>query len=198
MTRILGTSQNLGGVNEAAVNKDRELAVRAISEDIALHRVDEGFGFSVYTGRINLTTDTFRPVLYIKNNDTDDLVFTTVLTGASPSTGGANDAVLLEQVGNILVTDDLVANGTDLIAFNRNVGAPRQFAGDIKLKADAIPSGNEIKANGVLSTFTDPAPIPLTTIIPKGSAVAIGVTPPAGNTSQDLTIQLSFHLKEDL
>lgn len=197
--RIAGTSPSgKGSVNQAHVNDEGELSVRATTEEEPIHRVREGEGYTIYTGRITLTTDTFRPVLYIKNNDVEDLVFTTLVVGASPSTGGANDGVLIEQLGNIAVTDDIVQTGTDLIAFNRNSGVNRPFVGDIKLKSDATPSGNEVKGNGVLSDFRGGSPISLTSIIAKGQSVAIGVTPPSGNTSQDVTVSLAFHLEESL
>ena len=197
--RLTGTSPSKkGGVNEQKVNDEGQALTRATTEDETIHQVRAGEAYTVYTGRFNVVDALFHPFLYIKNNDDEDLIFTTIITGAAPSTSGANNAVLVENIGNILTTDDLVANGADLPVINRNLGSSRPFDGVVKFKADAVASGNEVRANGVLSDFDDATSIPLTVVVPKGGTVALGLTCPAGNTSQDITVTLSFHLDEQL
>lgn len=197
--RLIGTSPSgKGGINEQKVNSEGQAHTRATTEVEELHQSRAGEAYTVYTGRFNVVDALFHPFLYIKNNDIEDLIFTTIIVGANPSTGGADNAVLVENIGNILVTDDIVATGADLVAFNRNGGVTRPFVGVIKFKSNAVASGNEIRANGVLSDFDDAQPIPLTTIVPKGGVVALGLTCPTANTSQDITVTLSFHLNESL
>lgn len=194
--RIEGTS-NDGSLNIAKVNKEGQLNVRAISATEVEHSVEEGDAFQVYTGVINIANDSQTAILYIKNDDTSDIFLTSATIGTRPSTGGADNVVLVESVAGVLPTDEIVTSGIDVPAINRNGGASRQFAGVVK-KGPTASAVSGVPASGVLSDFTLERQLEVTNIIPKGGSLALEVVPPAGNTSLDMTLSVGFHILEEI
>lgn len=192
--QIEGTS-NDGGLNRAKVNKEGQLNTRSISATEVEHSVAEGDAFQAYAGVITLTSDVRTAVLYIQNNDTSDMFLTSATIGSRPSTGGADNVMLVESVGNVVASDDIVQNGIDVPVINRNGGASRQFAGIAK-KGPSAAAVNGVSASGVLSDFTLERQLEVTNIIPKGGSLALEVIPPAGNTGMDITVSIGFHVLE--
>lgn len=181
-----------GALRKAGLQKDR-LKTRSVSTDEILFAVKEGRAFQSYTEEIVLTGAAKLLAFYIKNNDVAPILVTSATIGSSPSTGGANDGLLIEQVGNISPLDDIVVSGTDIVATNRKSGDPRSFVGDIK-KGPQAASGNEFPGNGVLADFTKRETFDLSAEIPKGGTTGISIRPPIGNTSITVTITISFHV----
>ncbi len=192
--RIEGVS-NDGGLNIAKVNKEGQLKTRSVTATEIENSVASGDAFQVYTGVINLTSSAKTAVLYLQNDDVSDILVTGATIGAGLSTGGANNSVLVEAVGNTATSDDIVQNGTDVPFINRNGGAARQFVGVCR-KGPSTSAVNGVPVSGALSDYTVEQQFELTNIISKGGNLAIEVTPPAGNTGMNMTITVSFHVIE--
>jgi hypothetical protein len=195
MAQIQGSSRNSASLNTANVTTEGQLTTRSITATETEHAVAEGLGFSVYTGVINLTDAARVALLYLQNNDDSDILLTSATIGSGASTGGANNIVLVESVGNVLPTDDIVQNGSDVVIINRNGGAARQFDGVAKT-GPRLPAVNGVATGGELSDFTDAQQIDLTTVVPRGGSLALEVQAPTGNTSMDISVSISFHIIE--
>jgi len=191
MAKVTGRDET-GVTREAGLVKDR-LKTRSVSTDEILFAVQEGRAFQTYTTEMVLTGTAKLMVFYIKNNDVAPILVTSATIGSGVSTGGTDNGVLIEQVGNISAADDIVASGTDVIATNRDNGSPRAFVGDIKKGPQAV-SGVEFPANGVLADITKGRTFELSAEIPKGGTSGISIRPPAGNTSITVTLTVSFHV----
>lgn len=194
---IQGINGAGGQINQAKVNTEGGLKIRGSVASESEHSVIEGDGFQAFTGIINMTTDVKQSVFYVQNQDTADIMLTSITVGSNISTGGADNSILLESVGNTAVSDAIVTSGTDVQSFNANGGSARQFTGLIK-KGPQTSAVNGVSVNGVLADFTTGKQFNLTLIVPKGGSAAIEVTPPAGNTSMNLTIALAFHIVENI
>lgn len=185
--------------NAARVNNENEVAVRAVTSGIALHRVEEGEGFNINTGLINLGTAVSTAVLYIKNTDINSIVVTSATVFAGATTGGTLNELTVQQVGNFDASSNIITGGTDGIAFNRNVGtASRTFNGTIKIGGDGLSFTNGVAAQQTTESFPSTRDFDLTTIIPVGGEVGVSVTPPTGNTSMNFMLSINFHVLESL
>ena len=190
--------QGVGGqLNRAKVNSEGALKVRSVCATEVEHSVIEGDAFQAYTSVVTITGDTRTAIVYLQNNDQSDILITSVAVGTSPSTGGVNDEILIEAVGNVLPTDDIATNGTLIPILNRNGGASRVFDGIAK-KGPSLPAVNGVATTGTLSSLTNAQTFMLTTVIPKGGALSVEVLPPAGNTEMDITISIAFHVQEEI
>ena len=103
-----------------------------------------------------------------------------------PSTGGAG-IILVEVIRNPSV-GTLISGGTDIASRNRNFGSSSTLAADVKggAETDTITDGERF-----FDIFEFPSkqfPIPVDISIPKGSSIAIRITPQPGNTSMDVII----------
>lgn len=193
-----GTSRGSSGLNKAGVTSEGELLTRAIAIPDEEHAVAEGDSWGLYSGRLTMTTDARQAMIMLESQEDRDLIITGVTIGTGPSTGGANNAILVEQVGNVLSTDDIYQNGTDAIAYNRNAGrASNSFTGTVKVGPNNDFAAS-VSPSGVLGDFTAPSSFEVLAQIPKGGRVGLAITPPAGNTSMDITISLSFFLLEEV
>jgi len=194
---IQGINGAGGQLNQAKVNTEGQLLTRSISATEIEHSIIEGDGFQSYTGVINIAGSTRQSVFYIKNNDTNDIMLTSATIGSSVSTGGSDNILLVENVGNVADSDAIVTAGTDIAAYNANGGSAREFVGDIK-KGPQVASVNGVPVTGLLADFTSGKTFELTSIIPKGGSASVEVIAPTGNTSMDITIDLSFHVIETI
>lgn len=194
--KIEGTPRKGSNVNIAGVTNEGELLTRAISIPVESHAVTKGDGFAIYTQKITLTDANRHAVVYFKTNEDRDVIISGVTIGTSPSTGGANNALLVEQIGNILPTDDIVANGVDLLVANRNSGSAEEFAGIVKGGIyDDFAAG--VAGQGVIGDFTKPLPFDLLSELSKGSQIGLVLQAPSGNTSMDVTVTMSFFRVEE-
>ena len=189
-----------GTGQKASVNKENQLEVRAVNTSIDLHQVEEGTGFNVNTGVLTLTTATAdTAVIYMKNDDVNNMIITSATLSSNAGTGGADSVLVWKQVAGFTAASDIIANGTDGTAFNRNAGkASRTFKGDIKIGGTGRSFTSAVAAQQTMGLFTTPVTFNLTTIVPVGGEIGVTVDVPALNTSMDIMLSFNFHIEEDL
>lgn len=193
---IEGTPRSGTNINRAGVTNEGELLVRSVSIPEESHAVNEGSGFGAYTGVINLNSDARTAVMYIRTDEEQPIIISGVTVGTGPSTGGADNTLLIEQVGNILPTDDIVANGTEVLVLNRNSGSAETFAGMVK-KGPNTDFQAAVAGQGVLGDFTSSVSFDLLTELSRGSEIGLVLQAATGNTSMDVTISISFFRVEE-
>jgi hypothetical protein len=196
--RVEGLGKGNRNNNEAIVDSEGRLSVRAVTSSGDEHALNEGRRFGVYSATINLSSAARTAVFYLKNGQDEDIEVTgiTISTGVSDA---ATNEILIEQIGGILATDDIVVNGTDKKALNSNTGSANEFAGIVKIGAHTdFAIGSLGAATGVRGEFTTAQTFDILTQIPKGGEIGTTITPPAGNTNMNLTFTATFHIIDDL
>lgn len=190
--------RNNSPINQAAVTSEGELVTRSITIPDSEHAVSEGDSWTVYTADLNFTTATKQAALYLQNGEDRDIIITGATIGSGASTGGADNIILVEQIGNILSTDTLVTGGTAVTPTNNNAGtASNAFTGTVN-KGPVADYASGVAVSGIRGDFTTPMSFDFFTQVPKGGQVGLSITPPASNTSMNVTIALSFFLLEDI
>lgn len=192
---IIETGVGNGGY-KAKVTEESRLHTSSvvITEDVLSTK--NGRSFNLSTGLITLTNDSQTALLYIKNDEADDLIIDSVEIGFNTSTGGS--ATDMIEIYSIRTPTDgtLVSDATAIdIKCNRNMGEP------FVLSVDAFKgvTGSTL-TNGIDHSLTFMKPfsiktISTTEILPKGSAIGYKVTPPSGNTSVVMYISVLCYLR---
>ena len=173
----------------AEVDSRNRLSTASVSKAAAIDASLNGDTFFVTTGSVNLTNDTISWLLYVKNTDTVPWVVAS-LAATYGATDGSGDALNQFNVG--ATSGTLIDSGADLPAINLNIGSPKQLPITAKLGAEGSTLTNGVNTPptlvpaGMIIREFQAAPV----VIPPGTAFAAGYTPPAGNTSQNTTVQI--------
>ena len=150
-----------------------------------------GEAYIVGTGFVNLTGTSITGVLYFKNNEDVDLVITRFLIGVKKSSGGTENFVTGIIYKN--PTSMVLGTGSPLIINNVNFGSSNTIDADSEIGQNgALLAGGSAYLATVAPTenLTSEA---ASTILPKGSSIGVFITPPAGNTSIDVSVGINLH-----
>ena len=123
----------------AGVNNDNQLLTRSTVLQQRLESSIDGQYFEVTTGEITLTDDVETPILWIRNDDTDQnnrIVVDKVFYDVWESTGGTGGGTL-EYYKNPTTT-----GGTDVIPVNSNFGDGNIMVGTFKKSPTTQVSGS--------------------------------------------------------
>ena len=140
--------------------------------------------FDICTGIITLTNAAESGLLYIKNNENDDLIISLQFVNLGTSTNGVGESTVTFYLSP--TTGTLIACGCCLTALNRRIGASCTLTADILKGAQGrtITNGNAITFPS--TGFASNSPF----VMPKGSTFAVSVTPPTSNTSMPVAVGL--------
>tara|TARA_B110000285_G_C14783083_1_gene449473 strand:+ start:22 stop:615 length:594 start_codon:yes stop_codon:yes gene_type:complete len=123
-----------GTGNLARVDAENRVAVRAITETEIEKAVLDGRAFNINTEFLSITTDVEHAILYVKNNEDQDLIIAAWFNGTDLGTNGANAGIIkvyYNPTGGTIISD-----ATAVTPVNRNAGSSRV------LLADAFSGGN--------------------------------------------------------
>jgi hypothetical protein len=180
-----------GSNRKARVTTDNRLftasTIRSEREQEALL----GEAYIIGTGFVNLTTTGTSAVLYFKNNEDVDLVITRFLIGVKKSVGGTenfitgiiykNPTSMVSGTGNPLTINNVNFGSSNVIESDSEIGQEGALlAGGSAYLATVAPVEN-------LTSET------ASTILPKGTSIGVFITPPAGNTSIDISVGINLH-----
>jgi hypothetical protein len=189
-------SDGAGNGKRAKVDGNNRLATRSVitSEDEAATK--DGRSYNVNTGVITLTNSDDTPVMYVKNNEVQDLHITAIAVGFGASTGGSgmNKVTVLRNPTAGTIIDSTPTNVD--ISSNRNYGSALTITADAYKGAtgDTMTDGEDHLilfqgASGRLFATIDE-------LIPQGKSIGIKIDPLAGNTSMDVYAALICHLED--
>jgi hypothetical protein len=184
--------------------RNGRMFVNAITEDASEHECEDGNKYNINTGDITIGNASETSVLYIKNNETSDLVVTALIYNLGNTTGGSGD-IKIDVIRNP-TTGDIVTNENDAlvgpgVSANQNFGARKTLAANVYKGA----SGETKFSDGAVSVSTRSASntgrfvVSLGALImPKGTTLGINYHPPSGNTSQicQFAIACYLHVEE--
>lgn len=158
----------------------------------------EGEAFNVNTGTITLTSASKSAVFYMKNNQEYPMVIDTVFYLIGNSTGGVGD-MLISIIRN--PTTGTIVSGAvncEMHGVNRNFGSSNTVETSLIYKgAEANTLTNGVKfIESIFNQSPTRAAIAVgAIIIPKGSSIAVEITPATGNTSLNIQVGLSMFLE---
>lgn len=178
-----------GSGREAEVDVENRLKTRAVTESEFVAASELGDAFSISSGFITLTSANPSAILYVKNNNTLDLVVETVFVTHQISTGGVGGALVSatrNDTGGTLIT-----NAVPGIAQNINFGSAKEFPGLVYagVEGDTVTGGlpfGGFYQNTEQADF-DELRLPGITL-PQGSDIAFTVTPAPGNTNLNIAV----------
>lgn len=181
----------------ARVNSNGELFTFAVSQSLNITAAIEGTSYFIRTSIINLTTDTFSYLFYLRNSDAYNWVINYINIRYG-TTDGVGDGINRNVFGATGGT--LIGSGTDIIPGNSNVGVLTPLPGTFKNGAQGLIVVGGSQSDALLPEGTKEINIqdnPI--VIPPGVNYAVGYQPPAGNTSQNVqyTIQLYRQIGRD-
>ena len=186
-----------GSSREAKVNQDNRLSTSAVTESEADFATEIGTRFNINTGTINLTDANNTTVLYIKNNEDSPLIITALIYNLGNSTGGSGD-LTVEVVRNP-TAGDIITNANNVsILQNQNHGTTRTLSVDAYKGAtsEALITDGSTSISTLSSSGTGRIVISLGALdLPKGSSLAVNITPQSGNTSQGVQVAAACYVK---
>lgn len=188
-----------GTGNRARVDSLGRLYTNAISQDVADYHNTGGDRYNINTDDIILTSANESLLLYIKNNESRDLVVDSIVQIIGSSTGGSGQLksyIYRNPTGGTIVTDEVACP----IISNLNYGSSNSLTADIFKGAEGKTQTSG--AASLTSLLTPPTTNLVRVggiIVPQGSSIAISIQPPTGNTSMNINIAaLVYLLKSEL
>lgn len=180
----------LGTGRKAGLSSNNRILAKSISESVSQTACETGNRYNINTGTITLTSGSTSGVFYFKNNESFDFITSSFILLTSPSTGGTG-ALSLDVYYN--PTSVSFSTDADIVA-NQNLGSANVLVADVYKGAEAATVTGGTRA---ISSIRNTGPTLIgvdRVIIPKGSSLAITVTPPTGNTSMDIQVAMPGYL----
>jgi len=187
-----------GACYVAKVDDKNRLHVNSSTETHAQISSIDGRGYNINTGVINLTSAGKSVLLYVKNNELNDLVVESMFYLIGNSTGGSGDVLI--SVRRNPTAGSIITNAVncEMTGVNRNFGSNKTLT----LDAFKGVEGDTITASGgkVVESIFNQAPTRAALdvgyiIMPQGTSISIEITPATGNTSLDVEFALAVHLE---
>lgn len=183
----------------ARVCKTNRLFTTSETSTVSLVCTVLGNTFSFASGSITLTTASASALLYVKNNEDLDLIVESMRFQAFDSTGGAGGIPIWTVLKNP-TAGTIVSAGTVATPSNANFGSTNTVNVDMRRGGEGFTFtdgtthanlfGDKIPHNFRLETAEF--------VIPRGSAIGIRVTPPAGNTNWSISAGFRGFFSETL
>ena len=180
----------------ARVDGDNRLSTFSVTQSEGISKARSGQAFLITHPVVELTDDAESFVFYLRNDDTVSWILEDISVTYGKSTGGeglefSTRAVVNPSGGSLL-------SGDDGAAINLKVGAPQILASTVKSGAQGATAtgGSSLFPSIVISDQRTNTFIGGPVVLPPSTAFASAVTPPTGNTS--LKIKLNMLAFRDL
>ena len=182
----------------AKVNSSQQLETKAVSISEAVEANRNGDAYNVNTGYITLTNGTDTPVMYLKNNETKNLVVEAIAIGIEVSTGGASTESNRITVIRNPKTGTIISGATAV-----DVNSNRNYTNASSLTVDAFKgaTGNTM-TDGDNHLLINPGTGPrglftINEILPTGATIGIKFKPQASNTSVNVYAAIICYLQTE-
>tara|TARA_R110002074_G_scaffold144499_3_gene292215 strand:- start:15602 stop:16198 length:597 start_codon:yes stop_codon:yes gene_type:complete len=185
--------------NGQHVDEDNRAHVNAVTQGQDEDGLHHGKAYTINTGSITLTDAVDTPVLYIKNNEVDDLIISVGSVGLSASTGGTGNQQPIVTVVRGPRGGTIVDNATAVdIKANRNFGSA--LTGDNIIAYKGV-TGNTMLNGADMAIFWMDAGTVLNAnvniLIPPGSSIGVNLKASGSNTSMNAYVSVICHLDTD-
>ncbi len=179
-----------GTGNRMRVDVDKRAHVQSLSVAYEGFAVLNGDSFGVQSPIVTLTSDTVSYLLYMANDNSHDIVISNLIANIGASTGGANKDWILTVAINP-TGGTLISGGSAGFAVNNNLGSPKLLEVTILTGVEGSTATGGVSVptliQGEMEFRLDQA-----IVVPAGTSLALGLTPPASNTSVLANIGLTL------
>jgi len=183
----MGNTVGVDAINSTGwkIDENRRLHTQSVSLSSAQAASENSRAYNINSDWITLTDAADTPVLYIKNNETNDLHITAFAIGLDTATNGsATELSTVTVVRNPTTGTIISSTPTDApMVSNNNFGSNDTLTADVYIGAtgDTMTNGTDHAKIGVSDFNRLFASIDV--VLPKGSSVGIKIDPPAGSNS---------------
>ena len=168
---------------KAKVNLSQRLTVAATTRAVRRQAVLLSDSFNIISGSITLTSANETGILFVKNNETRDLILEFVSIDLGPSTGGTGGTPLIKVIRNP-TTGTLISTATAVdIVSNQNYSSSRTLTVDAfkGAEGETVTDGTDHDIHFTKSDSEEN--LNLDVLLEKGDSIAITVTPELNNSS---------------
>lgn len=185
-----------GSGNSAQVTPSNKLQTLTVTEDISAHHCFEEEAYNVNTGTISLTSAGESGVLYFKNLEDEEIIISAFFYLLGTNTGGSGDTLV--QVHRNPTGGTLISGGTAIIPVNRNFGSSRTLNVTALKGAEGLTlSGGSVVIESLFPSVGRQVISVGAIILPRGSSIAITITPATSTTAQDVQMAMSLYRKQE-
>lgn len=181
----------------ATIDEDGRVHAQTTIENYADTHAFLGHRYNINTGDLTLTSANESALLYIKNNDTKDLVIDSFvyIIGASTGGSGNTEAMLLRNPTAGTIVSDATAVSINV---NMNFGSNRTLSNVLAYKGaegKTLTDGTDALGSIMTAPLTNVVTVGKL-ILPNGQSLGIQLTPPSGNTSMKVQIAALCYLNQ--
>jgi hypothetical protein len=171
-----------GSGYQLKVDADNRAHIQSLSISYEDFAVLNGDSFGVLGSVVTLTTGTISYLLYVNNDNTHDIVISNLEVSTGVSTGGANtDWLLTIQVSPTGGT--LISGGSAGAAVNNNLGSAKVLDVTVLTGVEGSTATGGVTISRLFSSVNGISRLDQKLVIPAGTSLAVGLTPPTSNTS---------------
>lgn len=185
-----------GGSSFAKVDSANRLYTFSTIQDEFTLGVSEGEAFSISTGVINLTSANESGVLYFKNLEDRDVIVKELFIQTGISTGGSGDVIRTDYIAPTGGT--LISAASAGIKINLNAGSLKTIDMTVYKGVEGSTVSGALASLDSLLRLDNNFVQSTGTILTKGSALAMTITPPTGNTSMNVSVTLTLFISKKL
>lgn len=178
------------------VTKSNKIQTLSVTEDISAHHCFEEEAYNVNTGTISLTSAGESGALYFKNLEDTEIIISAFFYLLGTNTGGSGDTLV--QVHRNPTGGTLISNGTTITPVNRNFGSSKTLNATVLKGAEGLTvTGGSVVIESIFPSVGRQVISVGAIVLPRGSSVAISITPPTSTTAQDIQMALSLYRKQE-
>ena len=183
-----------GTGNLVRVDSENRLSSRAITETETEKAVVDGRAYNINTEFLSITTDVEHALLYVKNNEDQDLILTAWFNGTDFGTNGATSGlvrVYYNPTGGTIISD-----ATAVTSVNRNAGSSRALSADVYSGGNAKTFTGQDPTSVLYQTQTVGSRVfgSVFLTLPKGSSLVSTYKPNGAQTPSAIPIYVGFQV----
>lgn len=163
-------SDGTGSGNTAKVSGNK-MFTHSITEAEPIHATEKGDAYNINTGTIGLTSTSTSSILYLKNNEVQDMIIEAMAVGVS-SAGTTTDLSTITVVRNPTSVDYSTAVDMNM---NRNFGSSKTLSA---LAYKGVEGSTSTGGDNIIQFFTGAGTrlfAPINLLLPTGSSIAINI-----------------------
>jgi len=177
----------------AGVTVNNRVMTTGIDLSLTEAATETGDTYNINTSTLPLTSSAEHALLYVKNNETTNIIIDTTIINIKDFVGTDGQPVLKiyrNPTGGTLITDE-----TECTITNRNYGSAKR----VDINCYEGGQGKTVTGDSIEIFLPSTAALTFNSfstlvVLPKGSSIALSYTPPAGITSLDMVAAFNLTL----
>lgn len=169
---------------------------RILSRAVAIKQLDEeakkGNAYTLSSLFLTLTTSNESAVLWIKNNESNDIEIDEFIFNAEAAVGASANAYEIEICRNPTVM--VGGSGVDVSQSNNNFGSSKtlDITSEVGQEGATLTGGTTHEV--IAAKTEDDEKITSNIILPKSSSIGVKITPPSDTTSLKVAVDIITHI----